>query len=139
MTVFNEKEDRLHIIIKNPLPHKERDNISKALCAAIRWNGISATEKVNGEDVDLIRLSDLMEGLISSEIFYKKNEEYLKITLRSVSPEEDREDIINALCAAIRWYCTDPDFLRDVDGEHLTTISRLIENMIQVKVLRYKE
>lgn len=56
------QENKLCIILKHPEPVQQRDELMKAIAAAIRWRA-SYTENYNGDDYCLYTLSVLLSEL----------------------------------------------------------------------------
>ena len=135
MTLINEKEMQLEIIIQTPSPIEERDNILKSLCAAIRWNGIISQHSHIVNDRSLVTLSILMQSLISDVIMDKKVEQ-LRITLHTSSPREEIIDIMKALCRATKWYGNVATGANNSqEYEHFLTIVELLEKLCTEKAI----
>jgi hypothetical protein len=71
MTILDNENDQLHIIIKTTAPDEERERIMNALLAAVRWYCLSDDEaKYNVNKVDqnnLYTLAELHESLLKTE------------------------------------------------------------------------
>lgn len=71
-------------------------------------------------------------------IFNVKNNR-LEIIIETSSPEEERDAILQALCAAVRWNGGCNENLKhnanNKDGENLIQIAQLMETLTRTKII----
>ena len=65
-----------------------------------------------------------------------KNDQ-LEIIIKTASPEEERQYLLQALCAAVRWNATTPDGDKygSIDGQNLHKIVNIMESLIETKTI----